>query len=589
MIDKQNGYKAIGKMVNGEFTIIKKITDGGILLNDWHQIIITAKTGNIKVYMYDEEISTKVSSEKTIEVNDSTFVKGGVAVFVNGVNGFFFDKLVIDPINCWSPWEPKSDLSIMNPNSNIYYEDFFGILEERYTIIDTEEVNQKEGPSSWGIVYEDVSLGSYIHQDSMISDSSSRKQSSFLILKEKNFCHGKIFLEFRAQNENGIISTIIKYSDILSVNGQKKTQYLSFDMNNENEPTFSLRYWNNGDVKVINSINASQIKGFEKAYVKNKQNNVKIEYINGRITIYASQNGGEFQQIINTKHEIIKCGSVGFGTFNTPAKFSLFEITPMNMKLSLNDIDYIINNTTPYIPVPSVEQIASIADNIPQIKSTVNFGLTASDYLLTQSSMLQSTMGKDFSKNILDQSYISINLEGKELIKSSTTDSQIEINMRNRNSNNSIKDGGWKTCVVTRSNSERKKYCQSNYNNPVFQNKCEKNFCTECCEAQIDPIYNNIIHVCKKTCYKSTLASTNNDEYKNVCINSPNTNSNIYGYCESMAIFNQVQKESCKLDMCNLCCVTMDAIKTKIYSVNSLRRCYDECNKSKLFSKLFLK
>lgn len=38
-------------------------------------------------------------------------------------------------------------------------------------------------------------------------------------------------------------------------------------------------------------------------------------------------------------------------------------------------------------------------------------------------------------------------------------------------------------------------------------------------------------------------------------------------------------KEACKLDMCNLCCVTMDAVKNKSYSIKNLKNCYNDCSK----------
>merc|ERR1712100_404264 len=94
----------------------------------------------------------------------------------------------------------------------------------------------------------------------------------------------------------------------------------------------------------------------------------------------------------------------------------------------------------------------------------------------------------------------------------------IAINKENNKDKNPTgsNDGGWKICVMSRTERERKKYCDGEFNNPLYQNKCQKNFCTECCEAKIDPIYKNIIHVCKKTCFKATVASSNNDEYKNI-------------------------------------------------------------------------
>lgn len=91
-----------------------------------------------------------------------------------------------------------------------------------------------------------------------------------------------------------------------------------------------------------------------------------------------------------------------------------------------------------------------------------------------------------------------------------------------------------------------------------------------------------MIHNCKKACFKSTIAVDTTDEYKNVCIASPDPKNNVYDYCEQkMNQFSQKSKEACKLDMCNLCCVTMDAMKKKNYSFDNLKKCFKECNSGK--------
>ena len=87
--------------------------------------------------------------------------------------------------------------------------------------------------------------------------------------------------------------------------------------------------------------------------------------------------------------------------------------------------------------------------------------------------------------------------------------------------------------------------------------------------------------MCKKGCFRAAIASENNKEYKNVCINSPNNQQNIYSFCEEkMATFNPKFTNFCKLDMCNLCCVGMDTIKNKNYSVPNMKACFTDCSKA---------
>merc|ERR1711957_806751 len=219
----------------------------------------------------------------------------------------------------------------------------------------------------------------------------------------------------------------------------------------------------------------------------------------------------------------------------------------------------------------SPDKIRALAERIQGIKSKMSSSYSAVHSILMQVSMLESVLGFNFSKNILESD--DSNANGTD-----TNGTEIDKEI-NKNIKKDINDGSWKTCVVSRSDSQRKRYCEENYNNPIFQQKCQKNFCTECCEANVDPIYKNVVHVCKKTCFRATIAASSNNEYKNICLNSPDSNSNIFGYCDSkMQSFSEVQKDACKLDMCNLCCVTMDAMKSKNYSMESLKRCYRDCN-----------
>ena len=87
--------------------------------------------------------------------------------------------------------------------------------------------------------------------------------------------------------------------------------------------------------------------------------------------------------------------------------------------------------------------------------------------------------------------------------------------------------------------------------------------------------------MCKKGCFRASISVENNKEYKNVCITSPNNVQNIYNFCnDKMASFNPVLLSFCKLDMCNLCCVAMDTIKNKNYSVPNLKACFKDCSKN---------
>ncbi len=87
------------------------------------------------------------------------------------------------------------------------------------------------------------------------------------------------------------------------------------------------------------------------------------------------------------------------------------------------------------------------------------------------------------------------------------------------------------------------------------------------------------MHNCKKACYKSAIAIDISKEYENICINSSNPTNNVYQFCDKKMDYDQSLVQYCKLDMCNLCCVTMDSIKKKSFSFDNLKTCFIGCNK----------
>jgi len=73
-----------------------------------------------------------------------------------------------------------------------------------------------------------------------------------------------------------------------------------------------------------------------------------------------------------------------------------------------------------------------------------------------------------------------------------------------------------------------------------------------------------------------------NEDYIETCIQTTHPETNVYSYCQKR--YNKIDNgllQICKLDMCNLCCVTMDPIKKKRYSWDNMRKCFDSCSLSK--------
>ena len=67
------------------------------------------------------------------------------------------------------------------------------------------------------------------------------------------------------------------------------------------------------------------------------------------------------------------------------------------------------------------------------------------------------------------------------------------------------------------------------------------------------------------------------------CIEPISPEHSLYPYCDENFVGDFHGISRCKTDMCNLCCVTMDAMKSKNFSLDSMRRCYKDCNNGNIF------
>jgi hypothetical protein len=73
------------------------------------------------------------------------------------------------------------------------------------------------------------------------------------------------------------------------------------------------------------------------------------------------------------------------------------------------------------------------------------------------------------------------------------------------------------------------------------------------------------------------MAESSDDEYKPVCIFSEQPSENVYSYCDNK-INDKDAVKTCKLDMCNLCCSTIDTMKSKFYSLDTIKKCFKDCS-----------
>lgn len=122
MIDVKARLKELIKVTDGRVKVLRKIEDGGIILNDWHSIHISTTYSNIKIFIYDAESIDKKSSEKIIEYHDNSFVEGQIGIIVDTSEGFCFDKLTVQSKVVWTPWVPKKNVTIVQSTSGVFNE-----------------------------------------------------------------------------------------------------------------------------------------------------------------------------------------------------------------------------------------------------------------------------------------------------------------------------------------------------------------------------------------------------------------------------------------------------------------------------------
>lgn len=467
IIDKSLGHKAIAKVTDSKVVLLKTINDGGILINNWHTVSITVRAGLISVYIYDKESAQKSNSEKKLEVEDFTYTKGSLGFFVNGLEGFYFDEFKVTPIKCFSPWQPIPYVEINNSAANIYSEDFSGSFLEKYTIIDIEEGNSHNGPSKWTFENDYVTL-SNIKQSSDVYDISGRKRPTIALINYVNFSNGSFGISFKPCKKEGMISIILKYSRIEEETGPIKEEFYSFDMHNEEtESYFTFRKWSNGVPVVLKRIvieTNSKIprSSLNLAFIENEINHVIVESINQKITIRISQdNGKTFLDIINILDESYKAGAVGFGTFKTCSEFTRIHVEPPKLKLTQKDLDLIMTKSMDDIPLPSVTDIHNISIVSDCTKNQKFYELSAVSTIMAYSGILGSAMGNDFCSSVTTINQTITN-------SSSSLTSTFDKNF--------INSGNWKVCVVSRSESERNKYCQDTFDSEILRKRCEVSF-----------------------------------------------------------------------------------------------------------------
>ena len=296
---------------------------------------------------------------------------------------------------------------------------------------------------------------------------------------------------------------------------------------------FILRRIDNGLSKELKTIsNIKEIEnpptGFVIGYRTNTPYSVQIEIIDIKIKVSISVNSRPFLFLFEATDESFKIGQIGFGTYHCKASFISIELRPPTF-------------------------IAS--------------GAIAEDFL------------KNSSDEILMNPYQMTSDESKGEESSGGSGNLNGNSFKNQN------EAPWKACVKKTTSSSRVIYCDERFKNEYQKQKCKVNkifkkasFCDTCCKSNIFWVHTNILHNCKKQCYRNTEETNTDSNYKNLCMMSDNPDKNIYSYCQNKFL-NKLSIRTCKYDMCNLCCVNLNTLKQKKHAFETVKSCFNDCSK----------
>jgi hypothetical protein len=553
VIDKSKGTKSIIKMVNGNQISLLTINDGGIVLNDWHRVIIDLRAGDIKITIYDME-QAQINTQKVLTYTDYTFISGTVGLFVNNMRGFYFVNLTVLPMPCWSPWVPKNEINVVNPNASLYNEDFMSEISGKFDILDPTKASKS---SDW-IFVNNMALNKYgIQQKSDIMDLSSAKKPAILILKRADFSNGTFCVKFKTEQAEGMVSVIFKYSKGMSKMGQESETFYTFDMlNSQKNGQFLLRKFINNEPRELSSV--GKLNGLsELGYTTQGLNHVCIETINSQITVKVGQNSNLFN-VINIEDTSFPSGQVGIGTFNTNVLFTYLDVLPPMLNLTANDVSEIMKKDTSEIFIPSVTAIKRTSYELPQQPMRES----AMGTITSLSSLLGSVLGNNYNRPTGQQT------------------SQTEV--KNVFGNENIAATGFEQCIEADTSDKRSNICRRIGGLKIIRDNCEKQFCSTCCRNKISSGDGNALRNCEKQCDRQNAVESSPSDFRRVCIESDNPDTEIYNYCSSkIKPSNLFEMKTCKVDMCNLCCITMDVIKGKNYAFNTMQQCFSECANSK--------
>src|SRR5207244_1799569 len=129
---------------------------------------------------------------------------------------------------------------------------------------------------------------------------------------------------------------------------------------------------------------------------------------------------------------------------------------------------------------------------------------------------------------------------------------------------------------------DRVRFCDVLFHSKFELDKCKNNFCEACCLKSVDNTNRQHIFLCEKQCKMMEVGDVKEKTYTS-CSEPSHPENYIYPYCDKLYENNFFEKNICKKDMCNLCCISFDVMKNTNIPDSSVNDCYTKCIKSNYF------
>ena len=145
--------------------------------------------------------------------------------------------------------------------------------------------------------------------------------------------------------------------------------------------------------------------------------------------------------------------------------------------------------------------------------------------------------------------------------------------------NQNIKNFSWQKCLSYPVQEDRVRFCDILFHSKFELDKCKNNFCESCCKKSVDITNHQHLFLCEKQCRLIEIGNYGDKSFSS-CSEPTNPDTSIYPYCDKLYEVDFYQKSQCKIDMCNLCCISFDTMKNTNLPNSAVNECYAMCIKS---------